>query len=724
MTKKTAKLIIQKTSTTHEVKILKAVVRKEGKRTVDTAEFKLSSSVDVNENDRVKYIQDINDVTNLTAVYNFQGNTKDEGGYDLDGDDSHDGVVNPSSDITVSSKDFENTSSVSPRYYMNYGIVYTGTKTTIANNSKFDFSKQFDIICSGSSRVVSGGSSGSVGDKKIFFSKMDSSGNGIEVGIIKNSVGFDSFWTGYARVRFNSTEREYKQSWSYNSSNSAVEGKLKQAHVPFTLRLWRAEDNLLRFSFNSYEDGSWYNGSTSLNSKTLDTTNSSSSDTPTPPHTLANTQAIWIGAGRDGSNNATNTWDGIAFQLKIYTGGYLDYNDSELLQMSGSTPTTMKFNGKVFSIKDNTKNKIVNCKGDGEVILNYSFNSSQFDNSTPNDSSYVTRVSVDGTKKNIYAAGSTTDDIMKSLIALADSSFSFVVGTGAGTHTMVGNLVAEGSFLANVKTILNGMSDSSFWSNGRKTFFLEKSAGIATGIKYTSNQGDESRSVRILEMGRSNNYLVNSVELIGRQSTKHRFENAGTVSNGTVKTLNFHPVNMRITDGSGNILIQDSDYTVNYDERKITFSGSKSGVVVEYDYEDVSSSSDVYYLGNNTSSINTYGEHYKRFFVPQLTHRTDFQRLANKLVSSTEGDGETSERYQIELPYLANNIRENHKVKVINKKTGSSGTDLVIKQIEWHYPSSKTIIQVGENLIDGFDLEQSDSLTLSSSISSIQKTKT
>lgn len=722
MTKKLAKVIITNTSGTHEVKILSAIIRKEGTRTVDTAEFVLPANTKADENDRVRYIQDINDVTNLTAVYNFQGSTVDEGGYDLDGDDSYDSVINPSGTKTISTKIYSNTDITSPRYYMNYGIIYAGTKTTVSHDTKFDFSKQFDIVCAGSSIDVSGASGGSVGDKRIFFSKMDSSGNGIEVGITKNSqtIGFitDDFWTGYARVRFNSIEREYKQEWKYTSSNTAY-GKVN-VNTPFILRLWREGDNLLRFSFDGEESGSWYNGATSLSSLTLDTSDTGSSDSPQPPYTLANTSDIWIGAGRDGSNNATNTWKGIAFQLKIYTGGYLDQNDAELLQMSSSTPTTMKFNGRIFNIKDSVKNKTLSCKGDGDVILNYSFNSNQFDNTTPNDSSFITRVSIGGTKKNIYDDGSTTDDIMKSLILLADSSYSVIIGTGYNPHTLVGNYVAEGSFLVNVRTILNGLADSAFWSNGRKIFYLEKDEGIATGLEYKSNQGEESRGVRILDMGKADNYMVNSVELIGRQFLKHRSQGLGSVSSGTVKDLTYFPNNLTLTDSSSGILVQDTNYTVNYDERKVTFSVAYNSVTADYDYEDTSSSSDSYFLYSDSTSISTYGEYYRRLFVPQLTKRADFERLAQKLISHNK---DTRDRYQIELPYLANNIRENHKVKVINRKTGASGTELTVKQIEWHYPESKTIIQVGENLIDGFDLDQNDSLTLSTTVSSIQKSK-
>ena len=46
-------------------------------------------NLDVAENDTIKYIQDIVDTEFLTAIYNFQANDMDEGGYDLDGIGTH-----------------------------------------------------------------------------------------------------------------------------------------------------------------------------------------------------------------------------------------------------------------------------------------------------------------------------------------------------------------------------------------------------------------------------------------------------------------------------------------------------------------------------------------------------------------------------------------------------------------------------------------------------------
>lgn len=729
MTKKVAKIVITKSGSSSECSLLSAVVKKEGTRTVDTAEFKVPATTDVDESDLVSYIQDIGDVTNLVGVYNFQGSTRDEGGFNLDGDNVGDGIIKPNANKTVSGKTFDNTTN-NLKNHMNYGIIYTGTKTSISHNSRFDFSQQFEIICMASTRNTS---SGAVGDKKIFFSKFDPSGNGIEIGIILNSVTFgyltDELWTGYARVRFNSIERIYKHSWSVDAESVVFGGNISSNRT-FILRLWRAEDNKLRFTVDNYQNGSWFNDSTSLNILELDTTDTSSQSFPQPPFSLSNTNPIWIGSGRNNSNAETNKWDGIAYQLKIYSGGYLDSEDVELYHTNYPTPTTIKFSGHVFYIKDSVKEKTLTCKGNSDIILNFNFNSSQFDSSTPPDSASVTRVTVGGIKKNIYPANTKTNTVMRSLILLADPEFIVVDEANSSgsnfSYSFSGNYIAEGSFLANVRTILNGLSDVSFWSNSRKTIFIEDDDGIFSNIEFVSNRGTDIaeekygvRGVKILEMGKSDNYMINSIELFGRQFLKHATQGLGTATIQTVKTLNFFPHNLTLTSNSV-VLSQDSDYTVNYDERKITFLNNfPFQITADYDYEDVSSSSDSYYTTKDVSSIGSFGVYSKRFFVPQLIKRQDFERLGQKLINHNSS---SKQRFEVHLPYLANHLRENHRVNLKNLKA-PSGVNLTIKQIEWHYPQGFTILQVGENLIDGFDLDQSDSMTLSSSLSSIQKTK-
>ena len=84
------KLVVEKKNTSGvsqsitPIKIIKSVVSRQGSRAVDTGEFTISIKHDVQVNDTVKYIQDIVDTENLTAIYNFQANDMDESGNDID----------------------------------------------------------------------------------------------------------------------------------------------------------------------------------------------------------------------------------------------------------------------------------------------------------------------------------------------------------------------------------------------------------------------------------------------------------------------------------------------------------------------------------------------------------------------------------------------------------------------------------------------------------------
>ena len=103
-----AKIVVEKRNTSSgavesrtPIKIIDSIVSRQGSRSVDTGDFTVSIKHDVKENDTVKYIQDIVDTEFLTAIYNFQANDMDEGGYDLDGDDTHTAWEEPNTNDNI-----------------------------------------------------------------------------------------------------------------------------------------------------------------------------------------------------------------------------------------------------------------------------------------------------------------------------------------------------------------------------------------------------------------------------------------------------------------------------------------------------------------------------------------------------------------------------------------------------------------------------------------------
>lgn len=717
------KVILQtETGTPRKCKVLTAKILKEGSRTVDSATITFPPNTSLYQGDKIKYLQDNVDMSYLTAVYNFQGAVLDESGYNLDatGTVADDRIMTPYGDPpAINGHSYQN----QKRNLMNYGVIYDDNKDIVTHNEYFDFSNQFDIIIMASNLA----GTSTLGYKRILFSKLDISGNGIEIGLIyKNDPLSTAFWTGYAKVRYDTTtERTYEQTMEIIDNNVTI-GHAGTAHKTYMLRLWRNSENMIQFSLNDNISGSWYNGATALTSE-LDTTDTVNSPTP---YSLSNTKDIWIGAGRNTSTEAAeNYWLGVAYQLKIYTGGYLSESDSSLMQKSSPTPMTIKFSGTVNSIKDDIATRTADCKGDSDIILNHSFYAGQFTNSLPDDATIVTRKSIASVKTNIYPTSATSTQIMKSLIMLADSSYKIIDNSNT-PWLFEGNFIAEGSFLPIVKNMLSIMGRANFWTNGRKTIFIESNNGVFTDITYENITTDSAiAGVKITSMSKSDDYLINSVEILGRTKYNHITQIEGNNSGTT--TLTYFPINLSIfSNGSGftqKTFVEGTDFTIDYDNRLITYivtSPLLYNIVIEYDYESISSTSDSYYKTKSDSSITTYNTHHRRIYAPQLTIHNDLVSLGDKVLTQFTT---INQRYEVVLPYLANNIRENYKVFIKNKYTeevlNGVSTELVIKQIEWRYPELITILQVGENLIDGFDLDDVQSSTLSSSLSNLQKTK-
>jgi len=119
-----------------ELPLLKAKVTRNGDNSIDVAEFRLPPQTTIADDDEISYIQDIVDTTYLTAIYNFHYSARDEAGYDIDGDDG----TFTADFVEDGTKNF--TGSIDPVIRFNAN----DEKVTVTDNTRIDFSKQFDII--------------------------------------------------------------------------------------------------------------------------------------------------------------------------------------------------------------------------------------------------------------------------------------------------------------------------------------------------------------------------------------------------------------------------------------------------------------------------------------------------------------------------------------------------------------------------------------------------
>lgn len=681
------KLVVEKRNTSGTVtsitpiNIINSRVIRQGNRAVDTAEFTVSIKHDVAENDTVKYIQDIVDTDFLTAIYNFQVNNMDEGGYDLDGTGTH-----AWKEPQDTSGNFSTLNKFSPNYSAEFDGT-TGKKVTVSDDSKLDFSKQFDIIA----WVTTYRLGGSTGDKRIFFSKYDSggSGNGIEIGATKLSGG----WAIYAVVRTGGTDTTFTGDLSDYYMGSTL---------PRLIRLRRGSDNKVHLTINGAYDG------------TSEQTISGSFD---------NTTDMVLGS----NYNDSTPFNGLMHQLRIYNGITLTEDEIQIIHSSPPQPMTMKFLGRVYNIKDDMKHKKISCKGNGKLLLQTNLTKDILGSTTTGEN--ATRTNND----TVFDAGQDIPDIIQSIIKRVDGDFEFY--NNPTPNSIIGEFIAEGNFVSTVNVL--ALKDAlTFFTLPRKVFIIENYSGASTkqivgGTNYLF-EGATIGGYDVSQSGKNDSRTVNDVEVIGRLKKLFKKENINSGSNVSASTtypLSHNPLNLTIRKISDDSVF--TDYTFNFDKKTITTTSSASsvGIYAEYWYEDISSSNALYKRHTDSSSITNNGRYSKKIYIPQFTNFTDFDTWAQTYLGTNAKISTVNERVTIKAPFLINSLRENHKIDVKNVKKFTSDTnntkeDMIVKSIEWLYPEGMTIINCGEYDFDSFDYDKDTSESIAGLTSTLTETKT
>jgi hypothetical protein len=676
------KLIVDKSDGTQDIaQIIKSVVKREGKRSVDHATITVSAKHDIEENDTVSYMQDEVDTTFLTGIWNFQGSCKDESGNNLNGTGNAD-------------YRYPNTGTNIRKFGANYALQFdaAGEEITISDNTELDFTKQFDINIAFTMESSNPSShfNGSSNTTQMLFSKHDGT-NGVEIGI--KYLGAPNFrWVIYAKL--DST------TFTGDASLPVDFGGIYHTTARF-IRFYRDDDNKVKLLLDNVTDGTNCVQTVAVNST----------------RTTAN---LYFGTDRTQAMD----FDGILHQVRIYTGGYLSEGDSHKLISVAPQPMTLKFIGKVEKIRDSFDNKILLCKGLTKFILNTKLSSVLIGGSTSSASTNEPATH----QKNIFDEGQYITDVLQTILYHSDPNFTWLRAFSDGQRSdLDGKYTATGSFLTTLD-MLSVMDSKHFFTLPTKILVYEKDDGIPTGkvASGTKNYTFEHNNFIITERGKNSVKVKNDFEFVGRLQLQYKEQtlNSGNaISNGTVITLDHIADNLILVNGSGTVL---TDYKIDMDSKKITFThGSNpdpSGVIAKYHYEKVTGATDdvLYYTTNKTSSITASGRNSKRFFIPQLTHRADFKSYGGKIKNIL---AETTNRYRVEVPYLLNSLRENHIITLSNpvmKFDGADTTDQLVKSIEWRFPEAVTIIDCGEHDLDMFEYGSS----LGTDVSTLSETTT
>jgi len=638
--------------------IIAGTVSRNGGRMVDDAKIEFSIKTVVNQNDNVKYIQDVVDTEYLSGIWNFQASGKDESGYDQHATVSG---TDPGIDRFI----LPNSSGNLGKFRAQYGLTFDNTGQTLTVPStlpfynRLDFSRQFDIYVWCQFNFSDNYRSYGDGDSAVIFST-----SGLDIGI-KNVGGENRL---LVRTVIGGTVTEYV-------GTRVLFGNT----LPTMIRVTRNDTGTL----TGYANGI-YEFHADLGDATLD-----------------DHSGIQFG---DTKTAESLGWIGQVFQIRTYCGTYLSDDDAETIRLAYPQPVTMKLDGKVWKVDNDTNPIKCYVKGEDKILLEAN----------------MTRTSLTGNNAfrtgNVYDAGTDVNDMLADMISGVDSEFT-VKAADMGTSDFEGKFVATQGLIQCVDLILLE-TQRLLTILPNKIIIIEDSGGVTTPYIFTQGVPNQPGYI-ITNSGKDDIVKINDIELIGRVRFKHgRVNDNITASNRTV-TLSQFPLDLRITAGA-EILSENQQYSVDYEARQVTFNQNSGNVTIEYNYEDLESNTPtrLYCRTEDKADIAAAGRYSRRIFVPQLTHSEDIDQAAQRMRLGFAG---VKERYELIIPGHANHLIENRNIGIQNTIKGINVT-APVRSVSWTYPEMRTTVEVGEYKFDQFDAEHVNVVGITATLASTIKT--
>ena len=744
MTKRIMAIIEKSATDIVRAPIIKADVRREGARSIDTAYLEIPAGYKVSINDTVSYIQDDVPVDSLFALWNFQGSYRDEGGYHHDGKmyKTWDGSAGWTEYVTDDDFVYPNEQGNGGKYRTNYGAKFTAagkeikiednTSNHTSTNSLLDFTGQFDIIINFKNMQdatnLSTHFNGATNNTMILFSKYDTTNSrGVQIGlkVVSNKL------VVYAKL----DSTTFTGDATLYDVNQVL-GYISHANGGVTrmIRFYRDNSNVVRLLLDNNIDGA--------NCK------------QTPAEQLVRvTEPAYIGTNNENvEGTTTNNYDfkGFIFQVRIYCGGYLKHGDVETLISAGVHQMTQKLSGNVWTRKD-TLNKIkLDIKSRSRTLLDTNITYDIINNnlSVVTDSEPATHT------KNVFDGGQEMSKILKTIVSKIDSSSSeptpFIFFRHPSTdtgNTTTGRFLADGNFVKNVETLMI-LSRRGFLTFPTKTFLWEYGAHEVTA-NLNSGYTFSDSEYQMYGRGESDFNIINDVEVYGDLQQGYEetsFGNPTGTINPFTTTFSLPPKNLQLVIGSSidsAVKISPNKYWVDPTSKQLyltSTSGLNTGhtVFAKYNYDITTDVSTTYggtadmtrhYKHKDNTSIGKYGKRSARIYIPQLLKEVDFQTIAQKIVAEFKDE---KRRYEIKAPFLINCLRENLGITLSSTKmkfTNSSGAEadstklLGVKSIRWEFPEMITTIEVGDYDYDLFDVYKVTSDTATSASGSIIGTR-
>jgi len=349
---------------------------KEGERAVDQIRLKVPKAVAVTVNQEIKYLQDIVDISKLIAVYNFQGNAEDEGGYGYDG---------TTTSLTYGTDSWGGKSAIFNGSSSNVSITHT---------SRFDFSGTFDVYVWAKWTSTTAGMS---------LTSKRAAGDVFQDNVYQNNIFHNQGDAGFI-IQVNTT--------------TAGDVRVKVGAT------------IITSSTAGYNDGEWHliRISRDINNLVKLSIDTISKGTATVSGTMTTGTDLYIG-----SDSSVNYFNGEISRARFYSGK-LDDNMETALFENRNPRTVIKFGGKITKIDSDLFKTEIIAQSFGKSLAETEINGTVFTNRTPEyiveslvedktDLTYSTSSDASGITLSQYTADGKLIDILKDLAALTNRIF-------------------------------------------------------------------------------------------------------------------------------------------------------------------------------------------------------------------------------------------------------------------------------------------------------------
>jgi len=673
------------------VQLISSVVEKNGTRAVDAGRFVIPRKYTVNKGDQFQYLQDVISPKYLVGLWNMEHNTRDESGYNIDGDETTSGIHQGSFNEGADGYYYRNTNS--------------GRCIKVTHDSHLDFSGQFDII------LLVGNFYGSPNSTTSYLFGKGTSTNSIELSTTSGSS--------------NSTPMYLKLDMKIGGSTTSITGNVDVNRSSGNVN----SGNMLNFR--------WVRVKRDSNNLVTLSVDGVSHGTATITGDCSTTEPLYIAGNRSGASIAD---DGLKFaQLRIYSGDSLTDDQYDTLRSARRPTEIMKFGGTVWKIDEKSTHKVCYCKGLSDKLHNVEISNSGyniFPTWTTGDS--------DIEKNHYYSKDGR--DILEDLIDVYDLGIN-IATVNDNLTTSFSQYHAVGSILSNILLLtMAGNNDASFHITPRGTLLLEDDD--ISHDKILFKQGAKSR---IHDFGVDDTNLITHLILLADTTPIEGVLNnsvsdwSSTLTSGegyqqNANIMRGKPISIQVTDPNGLELERlgasdnlpmwskisgapsSTQFKVDFYNKKIWLGARVTGTyIIKYTYVDAFNINKQYSVKSSTFA--TEGMYSKTMHVPQFAGGTNLATVGTRIFSKFSS---SNRRVTITVPTLVNHIRENYEVEVEDPDhgVGTAGNpiSLSVKSIKYYYPEGKTVINLGEHMFDSYDLDKAFGESISTQKANIVNT--